>query len=209
MKTLIVYVHLISACIAVGILLIQDLALAKTRGKALFPNEIEELKRAATTISRALVVLWISGLTLVLIGYLDNPREYLLNEKLWAKFAVVVVLTVNGVLLHHFSFPRVCSQGGLLGLGNIEKTLVALTGSTSTISWLFACYLGIARPWNYTVDFGYVMFVYFGFLMSGCSVGCIAIHAFSFFDIGSDKKADNQTTRSDAIPTLTERVSKI
>ncbi|RYY73146.1 MAG: DUF2214 domain-containing protein [Gammaproteobacteria bacterium] len=210
MKTLIVYVHLISACIAVGILLIQDLALAKTRGKSLLPNEIDELKRAATTISRALVVLWISGLTLVLMGYLDNPREYLLNEKLWAKFAVVVVLTVNGFFLHHFSFPRVVSNRGLLGLGNIEKTLVALTGSTSTVSWLFACYLGIARPWNYTVEFGYVMFVYLGFLMSGCSVGCIAIHVLSFFDSGSSRENEKQQARSsDAIPTLTERVSKI
>jgi len=209
MKTLIVYVHLISACIAVGILLIQDLSLAKTRGKALMPSEIDELKRAATTISRALVVLWISGLTLVLMGYLDNPREYLLNEKLWAKFAVVVVLTLNGFILHNFSFPRVVSNRGILGLGNIEKTLVALTGSTSTISWLFACYLGIARPWNYTVDFGYVMFVYLGLLMAGCSVGCIAIHVLSFFDSGSVGKNDKQQSRSDTIPTLTERVSKI
>lgn len=208
MKTLIVYVHLIAACVAVGILLIQDLALAKTKGKTLSLIEIDELKRAATTISRALIVLWISGLTLVLMGYLDNPREYLLNEKLWAKFAVVVVLTINGFILHHFSFPRVVSQRGMLGLGNIEKTLVALTGSTSTVSWLFACYLGIARPWNYTVDFGYVMFVYLGFLMSACSMGCIGIHALSFLEAGSEGKNDKQK-RSDSIPTLTERVSKI
>ena len=131
MKTLIVYVHLIAACVAVGILLIQDLALAKTRGNTLSAHAVSELKRAATIISLALIVLWISGLTLVLIGYLDNPQEYLMNQKLWAKFTVVGILTLNGIALHHFSFPRVASSRGILGLGNIEKTLVVFTDRCS------------------------------------------------------------------------------
>lgn len=178
MKTLIVYVHLIAACVAVGILLIQDLALAKTRGNALPAHAVSELKRAATIISLALIVLWISGLTLVLIGYLDNPQEYLMNQKLWAKFTVVGILTLNGIALHHFSFPRVASSRGILGLGNIEKTLVVFTGVVSSTSWLFACYLGIARPWNYTVDYSFVMSVYFILLAPACIVGLTFIHSF-------------------------------
>jgi hypothetical protein len=35
MKTLIVFAHLLAACIAVGVLLMQDLALAYSRGKPL------------------------------------------------------------------------------------------------------------------------------------------------------------------------------
>lgn len=177
MKTLIVYVHLIAACVAVGILLMQDLALAKTRGNTLSAQAIDELQRAARTISLALVALWVSGLMLVVIGYFDNPEAYLLNEKLWAKFTVVIILTINGVALHHFSFPRVVSKGGILGLGNIEKTLVIFTGVVSSISWLFACYLGIARPWNHTVDYGFVMFVYFFLVAPACIVGWTFIHS--------------------------------
>lgn len=176
MKTLVVYMHLIAACVAVGILFMQDLSLLKNRGSPLSAQATAELKQAATIISFSLIVLWISGVLLVLIGYLDNPQQYLLNQKLWAKFSVVLILTVNGVALHHFSFPRVVSTRGILGLGVIEKTLVILTGTVSTVSWLFSCYLGIARPWNHTVEFSFVMFVYLGLLGIACLIGCTVIH---------------------------------
>jgi hypothetical protein len=165
MKTLIVYSHLLAACVAIGILLIQDLALAKSKGSPLSAGAIKDLTKSAEIMFIALVVLWISGLALVLVGYLENPQQYLMNEKLWAKFTVVSVLTLNGVALHYFSFPRVTSRRGLLGLPTFEQVLVTLTGALSSVSWLFACYLGIARPWNYTVDYSFVMFIYSGLLV--------------------------------------------
>lgn len=165
MKTLIVYAHLLAACVAIGILLIQDLALAKSKGTPLSANAIRDLTKSAEIMFISLVVLWISGLSLVLLGYLENPQQYLMNEKLWAKFTVVSVLTLNGIALHYFSFPRVTSRRGLLGLPTFEQILVTLTGALSSVSWLFACYLGIARPWNYTVDYSFVMFIYSGLLV--------------------------------------------
>lgn len=165
LKTLIVYAHLLAACVAVGVLLIQDLALAKSKGSRLSETAIKELTKSADIMFIALVVLWISGLALVLVGYIDNPQQYLLNEKLWAKFTVVSVLTLNGIALHYFSFPRMISSRGLLGQPAIEQILMALTGAVSTVSWLFACYLGIARNWNYTVDYSFVMFIYSGLLI--------------------------------------------
>lgn len=175
MKTLLVYIHLMAACVAVGILLMEDLALAKARGKTLSLRAISELKQAASIISLSLIVLWISGLTLVLVGYLDNPQEYLMNQKLWAKFTVVIILTLNGLVLHHFSFPRIASNRGILGLGNVEKALVMLSGCVSTTSWLFACYLGIARSWNYTADYSFVIFLYLGLLGIACIFGSTMI----------------------------------
>lgn len=165
MKTLIVYAHLLAACVAIGILLIQDLALAKSKGNPLSATAIKDLTKSAEIMFIALVVLWISGLSLVLIGYLENPQQYLMNPKLWAKFTVVSVLTLNGIALHYFSFPRVTSRRGLLGLPTFEQILVTLTGALSSVSWLFACYLGIARPWNYIVDYSFVMFIYSGLLV--------------------------------------------
>ena len=165
LKTLIVYAHLLAACVAIGILLIQDLALAKSKGSPLSATAIKDLTKSAEVMFIALVVLWISGLALVLLGYLENPQQYLMNEKLWAKFTVVSVLTLNGIALHYFSFPRVTSRRGLLGLPTFEQILVTLTGALSSVSWLFACYLGIARPWNYTVDYSFVMFIYSGLLV--------------------------------------------
>ena len=164
MKTLVVYAHLLAACVAIGILLMQDLALAKSRGKALSAAAIKDLTKSADIMFAALVALWISGLALVLLGYLENPTQYLMNEKLWAKFTVVSVLTLNGIALHYFSFPRVTCARGFLSAPGVEQILVVLTGAVSSVSWLFSCYLGIARPWNYTVDYSYVMFIYLGIL---------------------------------------------
>lgn len=170
MKTIVVYAHLLATCVAIGLLLLQDAALAKSRGKALSARAIKELAKTAEIMFVSLVVLWITGLGLVLLGYIENPQQYFMNEKLWAKFTVVSVLTLNGVLLHYFSFPRVTARRGLQGRTKLEQKLVAATGAVSSISWLFACYLGIARPWNYTVDYGFVMFIYVGFLVAAVFV---------------------------------------
>lgn len=192
MKTLIVYAHLLAACVAVGILLIQDLALAKSKGRTLSAIAIRDLTKSAEIMFIALVVLWISGLSLVLLGYLENPQQYLMNEKLWAKFTVVSVLTLNGIVLHYFSFPRVTSRRGLLGLPTFEQILVTLTGAFSSVSWLFACYLGIARPWNYTVDYSFVMFIYSGMLVGAFIVAGEVLRAM--------RKAEPEP------PTLTEQM---
>jgi hypothetical protein len=192
MKTLIVYAHLLAACVAIGILLIQDLALAKSKGSPLSATAIKDLTKSAEIMFIALILLWISGLSLVLMGYLENPQQYLMNEKLWAKFTVVSVLTLNGVALHYFSFPRVISRRGLLGLPTFEQILVTLTGALSSVSWLFACYLGIARPWNYTVDYSFVMFIYSGLLVGAFIVAGEVLRAM--------RRAEPEP------PTLTEQI---
>lgn len=192
MKTLIVYAHLLAACVAIGILLIQDLALAKSKGSPLSATAIKDLTKSAEIMFIALVVLWISGLSLVLLGYLENPQQYLMNPKLWAKFTVVSVLTLNGIALHYFSFPRVTSRRGLLGLPTFEQILVTLTGALSSVSWLFACYLGIARPWNYIVDYSFVMFIYSGLLVGAFIVAGEVLRAM--------RRAEPEP------PTLTEQI---
>jgi hypothetical protein len=165
MKTLVVYVHLIAACVALGITFIQDLALARSKGSALSPQAVLELKNAADIVIKALIVLWVSGAGLITLGYLENPEQYLLNQKLWAKIAVVTLLTLNGIILHYYSFPKVTGSSGLLGLSFTEQNMVALTGAVSSVSWLFACFLGIARPWNYTLSFSFIMCIYIALII--------------------------------------------
>lgn len=177
MKTLIVYVHLLAACVAVGILLLQDSTLAKTLGRALSNTAVAELSKAAGIIFAALVLLWVSGLALVVLGYLEDPQHYLFNEKLWAKFSVVSVLTLNGIALHYFSFPRVTCSRGLLGRSVLEQSLVVFTGALSSVSWLYACFLGVARAWNHTMDYTLVMTIYACLFAAALIVGLKIMHA--------------------------------
>lgn len=176
MKTFVVYIHLLAACISVGNMLVQDFALARKRGAPLLPDEITDLTKAVKVISFALITLWITGIGLVVMGYLDSPDRYFTNQKLWAKISVVVALTVNGYFLHNYSFPRVASENGILGISWDEQVLVALTGAVSSVSWLFACYLGIARPWNYTVDYSFIMSLYLLMLSVSFVSICAIMH---------------------------------
>jgi len=159
MKTFLVYLHLIAACVAIGILLIQDLALSKLRGRPMAAAAIDDLQKSGGIVFVALVVLWITGLGLVVQGYLDNPA-YLMNQKLWAKFTVVSILTLNGLFLHYYSFPHLVSAKGFIGQGLREQLIILVTAVISAVSWLYACYLGIARPWNNVAPYTYVMAIY-------------------------------------------------
>ena len=192
MHTLIVYIHLIAACVAVGILLRADLALSKTNGRRLSLGAVKELQDTANVIGTALIALWASGLLLVIVGRYSDPN-YLMNQKLWAKITVVVVLTVNGAVLHRFSFPRVASSSGIVGLKPLEQIIVVSTGATSTVSWLFACYLGVARPWNHTMPFDSALFVYLALLLPACALGCAYV-------LGLSRSAEARSGTTPAIP---------
>lgn len=174
MKTLLVYAHLIAACIAVGILMIQDLALLKLRGRPMSTEIIAELHKNADIVFVALVALWITGIWLVAHGYLDNPA-YIMNQKLWAKFTVVSILTINGLFLHFYSFPRLTSPKGFLGHQGSEQLCMVVTAVVSVVSWLYACYLGIARPWNNVAPYAYVMAIY-----SAC-LGIVLVFALEYW----------------------------
>lgn len=178
MKVFIVYLHLLTVCIAVGSLLLQDFELMLKRGETLLANEVTHLQKTAKVMVYALFVLWVTGVSLVVLGYLENPDTYLANQKIWAKFSVVFVLTINGIFLHYYSFPRITSRSGMFGLSWNEQVMVGLTGIISTVSWLFAAYLGIARHWNNSVHFSFIMTVYLLFIAVGFIFLCEFLYLF-------------------------------
>lgn len=178
MKTLIVYAHLIAACLAVGNLLMQDLAILRFKGNPLTFFAKESLRQSAFIMICSLVLLWCTGLALVLLGYMEDPTRYLNNQKLWAKISVVVLLTINGIALHFYSFPRVVSPIGIIGLSLPQQTIVALTGVVSSVSWLYACYLGIARNWNYTQGYWSIMAFYTIFMIIGFYIASEVLKGF-------------------------------
>ena len=161
MKTLVIYAHLLAACVSIGTLLLQDLALWRSRYRVLTQDEINSLRNTANIVFIALVVLWATGSGLVTMGYFENP-EFFSNQKIWAKISVVIILSLNGVFLHFYSFPKVVGNKAILQLPSADQKWIGCSGALSTVSWLFACYLGIARTWNYSVDYSSIMLLYAG-----------------------------------------------
>ena len=152
--TLTVYLHLIAACSAIGVILMSDLKLS-----AYFFNSDSESKRPdidleIKIIIASLVVLWATGLLLVLQGIAVNP-EYLHNQKLQAKIILVIILTINAFALHLVSLPRIFNFDQ-----HDEFAKTVLPASISNSIWFYAAFLGVARHWNFSESLPFVLAVW-------------------------------------------------
>lgn len=172
LKMLLVYVHLLATCIALGRVLLADHKLWSWRKEALDQAKLEYLEETRKIATLALLALWGSGLLLVLQGYLLEGTAYLLNQKLWAKVAVVALLTLNGGLLHRVGFPLLQKAPFVLLPGS-DRGRLALLGAFSMSGWLFAAFLGVARAWNHVMPCLHVMGVFTAFALLACAVALV------------------------------------
>ncbi|SMC24843.1 hypothetical protein SAMN02745857_01984 [Andreprevotia lacus DSM 23236] len=160
LKMIMVYIHLLTTCIALATVLKADRRLWAWRKKPLDSTRLGYLQSTQRTASTTLAILWFSGLMLITLGYLQDGAQYLANPKLWAKVTVVILLTINGGLLHSIAFPALQKRIAFIALPVSERAKLALLGAISGCSWLFAAFLGIARPWNKVMPYGEVMLVF-------------------------------------------------
>ncbi|MCY1268091.1 hypothetical protein D3C76_516960 [compost metagenome] len=158
----IVYAHLIACCVAIGLVLTSDLAMIKqlVRGDNNSHDDKNHLDSLKKTVLLALAVLWATGIGIISLDYLVKGSEYFLNPKLQAKILIVVLLTINGFLLHSLVMPAMSKAGSLLKLEVNTRTLTVFSGVVSGVSWFYAAMLGIARPLNWKYSLGEIMFAY-------------------------------------------------
>ena len=153
--TLLVFLHLIATCAAIGTIVITDLRLlAKVLGYRVVipaPQRFETI-----TISVALVGLYLTGGLLIFLGLADRS-DYLMNGKLQGKLVLVGLLTANAFVLHRWVFPILQRSRPVSAWTRRDWITVALAVSLSNSAWFFAAFLGVARPWNHTVSPGFVL----------------------------------------------------
>jgi hypothetical protein len=109
-----------------------------------------------------LAVLWITGAMLIWMNWQVKP-EYITNQKLWAKIAIVILLSVNGVLIHHRILPLLKAQTGRRLFDHLNKSQLAfmtLVGSVSLVSWITPFILGKASELNYVTPMVVIMAIY-------------------------------------------------
>jgi hypothetical protein len=155
LKTLIVYLHLIATCAAIGTIVITDLRLA---AKALgYKVVIPPPQRFETyMVGVALLVLYCTGAAIVYLGWQASP-DYLLNEKLQAKLLLVALLSANALVLHRRVFPILQRSRPVSHWSPRDWSTVAASVSLSNSLWFFCAFLGIARVWNGTVSLAFVL----------------------------------------------------
>lgn len=151
MQLLVLFAHLVGVCLALGMILLTDARLlarvAGYRVVILPPSRFD-----TRVITVALLLLAVSGGALIAYGLADRP-DFLANPKLQAKLVLVVVLAVNAVVLHRAVFP-ILERGRPVSRWTARSCWrVALSVGLSNSLWFYCAFLGIARPWNFTLTF--------------------------------------------------------
>lgn len=170
----IVYLHLIACCVAVGLVLTSDIAMVKQLLRANPDERLDSahLSELQTTVSRALLALWLTGAAIITLDASLKGWSYFANPKLQSKVAIVMLLTMNGYALHKYVLPMLQRAGSLLRLPISQRNFALFTGAVSAVSWFYAAMLGIGRPLNYKYSLVQIMAAYpllitggFGFML--------------------------------------------
>jgi hypothetical protein len=171
---ILVFGHLLATSMALGAIVATDLRmlskLAQDRVRIPPPNEF-----VARLVSVALVMLWATGASMVVMGLQKNPD--FLTPKIQAKILLVMLLTVNAFVLHRWTFPRL-ARGRSVGRWRLrEWIIVAMPVALSNTLWMFCAFLGIARPWNATMSMRDVLHVAAGLYVFAFVVVCVVLAA--------------------------------
>jgi hypothetical protein len=175
LKTFMIMAHLLGLTIGLGGATILDIILCRLaiRGRAIQQTDADLVHVISQLVSFALVALWISGIGF-LIQYWNETPELLANPKLYAKIAVVVVLTINGMVLHARVLPLLYRKVGrplFDGLLAKEQFLMIACGAISIMSWYTPFFLGIAREMNRVVPASMILAVYAGLVVMAIAAG--------------------------------------
>lgn len=133
-----IYLHVLALAIAAVAVAFGDFAIfARER------IDMKMLGKAASVATLALVVLWITGLGVIAMDTGFDTELLATKPKLLAKLSVVTVLTVNSLALHLLAFPRMAVPQAD---PQQAAVLPVVFGAISATSWLYAAFVGIAKP---------------------------------------------------------------
>jgi len=192
-------VHFCGLVLGVGAATLLDLIIARfilMRGISYEHVYVVDFSSKIVTIGLGL--LWISGIGFLVHYGVFEPAK-LQNPKIWAKIAIVAVLSINGLLVHYFVLPRIRNQVGkrlLDGLSPFDCSLVLLAGTVSTISWYAPLILGAIPQLNYVVPAEVILSSYALLLIAVNTVIQGAIVFFGGYSIPVDSDRSRISARS-------------
>lgn len=156
--------HLVGLIMGFGGAVLLDLTIFKHGVlRPISQYTIHQTELLSRFVTWGLILLWGTGFGLIAINLIDKP-EYLTNQKLWAKMAIVVLLTINGVFVHNRVLPILRQKVGqrIFEMAKKRETLLlTLVGSVSFVSWTTPFVLGKASELNYVTPMWVIMAAYF------------------------------------------------
>lgn len=156
-------VHFAGIILGVGAATLLDLIIFRfVLTKRIEEAYISIIEFSSNIITIGLCLIWLSGIGLLIYyGFVDPLK--IDNPKLFAKFIIVGVLTLNAFLVHHFVMPVVEIQIGqhlLDGLSRLHRFFLILIGTVSAVSWYVPLALGIVPQFNNVVPVDVILIGY-------------------------------------------------
>lgn len=133
-----IYCHLLVCMFAITAVLKTDINIVLGKFSR------DDIERAAKGISHLLIALWATGLAIIYIDTGFDPAVLATKSKLLLKLLCVVTLTINGMVLHHLSFPLLMRDSDSITAG--ESVLLVTTGALSTSHWMLGAFVGLSQP---------------------------------------------------------------
>jgi hypothetical protein len=142
------YGHIIAFALALTSIIKEDVRLLRAKR-----IDSASLYTTAKSVKWLLLVLWVTGVPMVVMDVKADFSLLLASPKLLAKLIVVVALTANGFMLHFVAFPLIT---GRAQDPNKAATIAATLGAVSTTSWFYASFVAVSRmvaPYFSVYDF--------------------------------------------------------
>jgi hypothetical protein len=158
-RMVLLMLHLACVMVAVVGIAFADLSLFKERR-----IDDQLLRTGCRLVAAALTLLWVTGLFIIWLDTKFDLQQIVTRPKLVAKIGVAVLCTLNGVLLHRYFFTSFSSPpADLRKAANSAAVMAAISGA----SWLYAGFLGMARPLGRVLSLPAFASIYVALLLIG------------------------------------------
>ena len=193
-RLLLLFVHVLAFALALGCVLREDAKLLSPQ-----PLDPQALRAAARLVRFALIILWASGIALIVLDTNAVFSRVAQQPKLLAKLSVVGILSLNGVALHLIAFPALL--GDRVRVRNAAAVAAAL-GAVSAASWLAATLLGITRTSVQGFTYADLMLAYCVMLAAALTVGLLIVRPRIAEKLRTPARYDLGSDASGALPRL-------
>jgi hypothetical protein len=152
LKSCLIAAHLFGLLLGVGAATLLDLFIVRFMILGKVSKEYcSVVDFSSKIVTFGLLILWVTGIGFLIHYALFDPVK-LTNQKVWAKIAIVVVLTLNGMFIHRTVLPLMRNRIGRSlfdGITPSQRSLLLVTGSISATSWYVPLVLGAFPQLNF------------------------------------------------------------
>ena len=164
-RTALTLTHVAGLLAGFGFTLFVDIYLLRhLYSRPLDRTALAIVEHGSRFIGYGLALLWISGLGFLALYAAATPDK-LANPKIWAKLAIVCMLTLNGFYLHSTVLPALSRRIGrpvLAGLTPSSALVFLAAGTISILGWSFPTAFGLVAQLNHVFEAHLLFAAYLG-----------------------------------------------